>query len=69
MTPKNQVYGPKKMTAAAPSSQCIDVAEEDGRITPTSAHISRADVVRKKFVELGLSKADVADAITWARAE
>ena len=67
MTSKNQVTLPKRVVAAVPSSEYFDVTEENGRIVLTPVRISRADAVRAKFAELGLSDTDVAEAIAWAR--
>ena len=67
MTSKNQVTLPKRVIAAVSSSEYFDVTEENGRIVLTPVRISRADAVRTRFAELGLSEADVAEAIDWAR--
>ncbi len=45
----------------------FDVTKENGRIILTPVHVSPADAVREKVAKLGITEADVADAITWAR--
>ena len=67
MTSKNQVTLPKRVIAAVPSSEYFDVTEENGRIVLTPVRINRADAVRAKLAELGLSGTDVAEAVAWAR--
>ena len=44
----------------------FDVTKENGRIILTPVHVSPADAVREKVAKLGITAADVADAITWA---
>lgn len=67
LTSKNQLTLPKKVIADFPGARYFDVAAENGRIVLTPVHITRADAVRTKLAELGLSEADVADAVAWAR--
>jgi len=43
------------------------VTVEDGRIVLTPVRVQRADAVRDKLAELGISEADIEDAVTWAR--
>ena len=40
---------------------------EDGRLVPTPAQPRQADAVRQHIALLGLSQADVTDAVAWAR--
>jgi type II secretory ATPase GspE/PulE/Tfp pilus assembly ATPase PilB-like protein len=40
---------------------------EDGRIVLTPVHPGAATEVRRRLSELGLSEADVAEAVRWAR--
>ena len=70
LTAKNQVTLPKRAldalgTAVAPTY--FEVAVEDGRIILTPAQVGAADAVRRKLAELGITEADVADAVAWAR--
>ena len=67
LTSKNQLTLPKAVTAAVEATEYFDVATENGRIVLTPVRVNRADGVRAKLAELGLSETDVKDAITWAR--
>jgi type II secretory ATPase GspE/PulE/Tfp pilus assembly ATPase PilB-like protein len=44
-----------------------DVACDNGRIVLTPIHSGAAASVRSRLAELGISEADVADAVSWAR--
>ena len=68
LTSKNQLTLPKAITAAVETTDYFDVTAENGRIVLTPVRVNRADGVRAKLAELGLSEADVADAVAWARA-
>lgn len=67
LTSKNQLTLPKAVTAAVEPTEYFDVATENGRIVLTPVRLNRADGVRAKLAELGLSESDVADAVAWAR--
>lgn len=67
LTSKNQLTLPKAVISGFPHAEYFDVTEEDGRIVLTPVRVTRADAVRAKLAELGLSDADVADAVAWAR--
>lgn len=67
LTSKNQLTLPKAATAAVETSEYFDVTTENGRIVLTPVRINRADAVRAKLAELGISEADVTDAVRWAR--
>ncbi len=67
MTSKNQLTLPKAVTAAVEASDYFDVTTENGRIVLTPVRINRADGVRAKLAELGLTDADLSDAVAWAR--
>lgn len=69
MTSKNQLTLPKAVTAAVEASDYFDVTAENGRIVLTPVRINRADGVRAKLAELGLTDADLSDAVAWARSE
>jgi hypothetical protein len=66
-TSKNQVTLPKAAVEAVGSPDYFEVAVEHGRLVLTPARIGRADAVRAKLAELGLTEADVAEAVAWAR--
>jgi bifunctional DNA-binding transcriptional regulator/antitoxin component of YhaV-PrlF toxin-antitoxin module len=70
LTAKNQVTLPKRALDALGTSEApayFQVAVEDGRIILTPARIGSGDAVRRKLAELGITEADVADALAWAR--
>jgi bifunctional DNA-binding transcriptional regulator/antitoxin component of YhaV-PrlF toxin-antitoxin module len=70
LTAKNQLTLPKHALEAlgmeaAPTHFQVEV--EDGRIVLTPARIASADAVRRKLADLGVTEADVTDAVAWAR--
>jgi len=70
LTAKNQVTLPKRALDALGTLQAptyFEVAVEQGRIILTPAGVGSADAVRRKLAELGITEADVADAVAWAR--
>ena len=67
LTSKNQLTLPKAVISGFPNTDYFDVAEENGRIVLTPVRVTRADAVRAKLAELGLSEGDVSDALAWAR--
>ena len=67
LTSKNQLTLPKAVTAAVEATEYFDVTTENGRIVLTPVRVNRADGVRAKLAELGLSETDVRDAVAWAR--
>ena len=69
LTSKNQLTLPKAITATVEATEYFDVTAENGRIMLTPVRINRADGVRVKLAELGISETDVAQAVTWARSE
>ena len=67
LTSKNQLTLPKAATATVEPTDYFDVTTENGRIVLTPVRLNRADGVRAKLAELGLSESDVSDAVNWAR--
>ena len=67
LTSKNQLTLPKAVLAFCEGTEYFDVTEENGRIVLTPVRVNRADAVRSKLADLGLSEDDVADAVDWAR--
>jgi bifunctional DNA-binding transcriptional regulator/antitoxin component of YhaV-PrlF toxin-antitoxin module len=70
LTGKNQLTLPKRVldsvgVASAPAY--FEVEVEDGRIVLTPARPGSAEAVRRKLAELGITHADVAEAVAWAR--
>jgi len=70
-TSKNQVTLPKAIANAFPDTQYFDVSIQDGRIILLPVKIQPAgaalEEVREKMQRLGMSEADVEEAIQWAR--
>lgn len=69
MTSKNQITLPKAVVSQVSAAEYFEVEVEAGRIVLTPVRIQKADAVREKLAALGLTEADVADAVTWARAQ
>ena len=68
LTSKNQLTLPKTVVQAVGASEYFDVEVREGQIVLTPVRIQRGDAVRAKLAALGLSEADVSDAVRWARA-
>ena len=66
-TAKNQVTLPKSIVQAVGDADYYDVSTENGRIILTPVRIQKADAIRTKLAELGITEDDVQDAIIWAR--
>ena len=67
LTAGGQLALPRALLASFPGVDCFNVTEEDGRIVLSPLRLSRADEVRKKLEELGVTEADVKDAVAWGR--
>jgi bifunctional DNA-binding transcriptional regulator/antitoxin component of YhaV-PrlF toxin-antitoxin module len=67
LTSKNQLTLPKAVPETVGTVDYFDVTEEGGRIVLTPVRITRADAVRGKLKELGISEDDVTAAVEWAR--
>lgn len=67
LTSKNQLTLPKKVMSGLEGTEYFDVTKENSRIVLTPVRLARADAVRAKLAEMGLSEADIADAKAWAR--
>lgn len=66
-TTKNQLTLPKAVVAATGAADYYDVSTDNDRIILTPLRIQKADALRSKLAELGITQDDVKDAITWAR--
>jgi translation initiation factor IF-1 len=67
MTSKNQVTLPKAVTNVVGAPRYFEVRTQNGEIVLTPVRIQRSDAVRAKLAELGLTEADVTEAVSWAR--
>jgi hypothetical protein len=67
LTSKNQLTLPKEVVSGFPGATYFEVEAANGQIVLTPVHFQRADAVRTKLAELGITEQDVADAVVWAR--
>jgi hypothetical protein len=67
ITAKNQLTLPKRVVQALGSPTYLEVEVQDGRLILTPPGVSAADAVRRKLEALGITEADVADAVAVAR--
>lgn len=67
ITSKNQLTLPKSVTQAVGPAEYFDVQVRDGQIVLTPVRIQRGDAVRAKLAELGLTEADIGNAVAWVR--
>ena len=67
LTSKNQLTLPKALLGEFPACEYFDVTKENGRIVLTPVRLTRANAVRAKLAALGISEADVREAVEWAR--
>lgn len=66
-TTKNQLTLPKAIIQEVGETDYFDVTIDQGRIVLTPVRLQQADAVRAKLESLGISEADIQDAIAWAR--
>lgn len=69
LTSKNQLTLPKAVLSACPETEYFDVSEDNGRIVLTPVKLHKADAVRAKLAEMGITEEDVADAVKRARTD
>lgn len=67
LTSENQLTLPKEVIPDLGRAEYLEVTKENGRIVLTPVRVVRADAVRTKLAELGLSETDIAEAVAWAR--
>jgi hypothetical protein len=67
LTAKNQLTLPKAALSSCPGVEYFDVTADNGRIVLTPVRLNRADAVRAKLADLGLTESDVAQAVAWSR--
>jgi antitoxin component of MazEF toxin-antitoxin module len=66
-TSKNQITLPKAVVQMVGEADYYEVTAHNGKIVLTPVRLQQADAVRAKLEELGITEADVSDAIAWAR--
>ena len=67
LTSKNQLILQKAVLSNFKDTEYFEVTEENGCIVLTPVRYARSDAVRAKLAELGLSEADIAEAVAWSR--
>ena len=67
LTAQNQLTLPRDVTRAVGETEYFEISVDGGQIILTPVKVQRADAVRAKLAEVGLSEQDVADAVAWAR--
>jgi UDP-N-acetylglucosamine enolpyruvyl transferase len=67
LTAKNQVTLPKAVVSRVESTEYFDVTVASGSIVLTPVRVQKANAVRDKLEEIGITGQDVEDAIAWAR--
>ena len=63
----NQVSLPKAAVSGVDAAEYFDVTVEGGRIVLTPVRVQKAQAVREKLEQLGITEQDVEDAVAWAR--
>mgnify|MGYP000120568791 FL=1 len=67
LTSKNQLTLPKALVAQMDAAEDFEVSVENGRIVLTPVRVQRAQAVRDKLGQLGITEEDVDAAVAWAR--
>ncbi len=67
MTSKNQLTLPQRIVDAVGKPSHFQISLDGDRLVLTPARLGQADAVRQKLALLGLSEADVTEAVAWAR--
>jgi len=67
LTSKNQITLPKAVVARIEATEYFDITVDSGCIVLTPVKLLKAQAVRDKLEQLGISEQDIEDAIAWAR--
>ena len=67
VTSKNQLTLPKAILRQFGEVEYFDAQADEGRIVLTPVKVYPVEKVRNKLQELGITEADIADAISFAR--
>ena len=63
----NRINLPEELVRDFPGAGYFDVTKENGRIVLTPVPKMNIDDIRKKLADRGITEADIADAVRWAR--
>jgi hypothetical protein len=66
-TSKNQLTLPKRVVERFPDVEYFEVLVDDSRISLVPVRPGQLQEVQRRLEQLGISEADVADAVAWAR--
>ena len=66
-TSKNQITLPAAIVRRFPQVDYFEVTSDGERITLSPLRVSRADEVRERLADYGISVSDIEDAVRWAR--
>jgi hypothetical protein len=73
LTAKNQITLPRKVVQEFSGIQYFDAAVQDGRIILAPVRMQPVDAtlagIREKMKKLGITSADVTEAVQWARSK
>jgi hypothetical protein len=73
LTAKNQITLPRKVVQEFSGIQYFDAAVQDGRIILAPVRMQPVDAtlagIREKMKKLGITPADVTEAVQWARSK
>jgi hypothetical protein len=67
MTGPNQLTLPDEVALALRGAEYVDVEVKDGRLLLNPVVQTSIEAVWDKLEEMGITEADVADAVAWAR--
>lgn len=67
LTSKNQLTLPKRIMANFPGVEYFEVEQTKEGILLTPARLLKLERIRAKIAALGVTEADVRDAVAWAR--
>lgn len=73
LTTKNQITLPRKVVQEFSGIQYFDAVVQDGRIVLAPIRMQPVDItltgIREKMKKLGITPADVTEAVRWARSK
>ncbi|GHU37463.1 AbrB family transcriptional regulator [Betaproteobacteria bacterium] len=67
LTAKNQLTLPQAVLSCVETTEYFDVTVDNGSIVLTPVRVQKANAVRDKLEEIGITGQDVEDVIAWVR--